>query len=280
MSYNKLAVGFLFAFSLLFFGKTELFCSEETPSAKFDAILLGMAELLSESDKQSAFELKIKCVAEYDVRRAHGWQKQNVQEWGSAVLQNELDVMRFNLLRSVVPQTVALQWYDRGEIQPGVMFKPEDAIRRTHIIENAEDFLKWRNALWAPIIRNSEAVNSGGGLGTTYRLPPPVIIFETDKQKVFIRITPFGFYFDFGESISFAQTTSRLFHSPALAMRLREHVEKHNLESEDFPAVRVDRLSGKHNIELLFWFYLEMNKKIEGTPACGCSEVLELGESH
>jgi len=174
---------------------------------------------------------------------------------GTVILKAEHDFIKFSLLRGLA-KSIKLVWYDENGMQEEVsksflegkgLIYNETRKALREIPHDCEDFENWAAAISSPIIRYFSPLTtiSGIGLGPTSPIPPHGIIFDTEKESVFIGITPFGFHLGSWDGNKIYQ--AKLFYSPELALCLDDYVKKHNLQK--FPKIYVDGLTGKDMIQ-------------------------------
>jgi hypothetical protein len=167
------------------------------------------------------------------------------------VIELESDFVKFNFLRSLAKH-FTLVWYDEEKEKEfakssSKRYVCNDAHKYTHNVNNTDEIERWKTSLCRAILRYFHASNSGVafGYGINQPIPPHGIVFDTDKEKVFVGITQFGFHLGKWNSNQFDQR--KLFFSPELALCLQDYVKKHKLQH--FPKIEVDVLSGKFFIQ-------------------------------
>jgi hypothetical protein len=171
------------------------------------------------------------------------------------ILKTEFEFIKFNLLRGFTKK-VTLIWYDEEGFNPELLKYVQqgkeyvDDGRHKHVYEisNNEDMIYWKSALSSDIIRPHHASNIGfgHGFGGFAPIPPHGILFETDKEKIFIGIHLTGFYL--GEWNIYNYNDAKLDHSktfywPDLALFLDYYSKKNNLPK--YPRLNFNTLSGE-----------------------------------
>jgi len=267
MNYNKLIICLVFAVPLLFFWETESLLSEEGASLHFDMTPFKLTDVLSDSEMKVWGQILVAggIGPEAEQRRTEMQRPEVYKPFleerfilgSSRIGELESAFMKFNLLRTVAKK-VTLRWYEEEEWDSTTEnYVPNAEKLRTHIVVDNEDLLRWRSVLSsAAMLRGSTAspfASSRGGWRTHPSAPLPhhAIVFETDKEKVFIGITRMGLHL--GEWEGNKIDGARIFFSPELALCLDDYIKKHKLEN--FPATSVDALSGKFMVQFLLDFY-------------------------
>jgi hypothetical protein len=168
-----------------------------------------------------------------------------------SAIELESDFVKFNFLRSFAKH-VTLVWYDEKKENEfaktsSARYIPNDDHKYTHNVNSPNEIERWKTSLFHTILRYFHASNVGVGFGygINQPIPPHGIVFDTDKEKVFVGITQFGFHLGKWNSNQFDQR--KLFFSPELALCLQDYVKKHKLQH--FPKIEVDVLSGKFFIQ-------------------------------
>ncbi len=172
---------------------------------------------------------------------------------------------QFNLLRGLA-KTITLVWYkpDKRRLISGVYDYDKN---ESFCHKLGDDSLrKAREAVGARILRFYNSSTSVSGYGFGFAIPPNGIYIETDKSKIFVGITPFGFHLGEWESNKIDQAC--LFYCPALAFWLEEYRKEHSLN--DFSDIYSKTLSGQDMFESTF---------PKNIPSCPCPESVRHPEN-
>jgi hypothetical protein len=156
----------------------------------------------------------------------------------------EFEFVKFNLLRTFAKK-ITIIWYSGIKERPRFLKadEPNENQSHTHEVVDEKDLAQWCSILSSsPIYRKFYAA----GMVSISDIPisPHGIIFETEKEKVFIGITWLGF--NLGRWESNETSIPRIFYCPKLALFLKDYIDKHQLK--DFPRIYTDILSGKNDI--------------------------------
>jgi hypothetical protein len=117
--------------------------------------------------------------------------------------------------------------------------------RYSHKIDNTEELTDWQNSLSSAIIRYSYGSKGYGGYGHSINFAPHGIILYTEKEKVFIGLTPFGFRLGIWKGKQLG--SERLFYWTDISYLLKKYIKKHRLEN--FPNIDQYDLSGKNRFK-------------------------------
>jgi hypothetical protein len=161
----------------------------------------------------------------------------------------ENDFQNFNLLRNFTKK-ITIQYFKNtkrsqtSNMPYNITVDDSDCIEFD--IDNEKDLQEWDAGLKASYFRRTVTPLSYVGYGSSdpdWKWQALRIILESDKNKVFIWITDFGFYLGSWETEPF--DAARFFYSPELAFVLVKYIEEHSLNNV-LPQINYDVFAGKH----------------------------------
>jgi len=231
---------FLWNIALLYAEQSHPIKGDHENEIKIDNAL----QILSEEEIQSIVHLPIN-KERNNISKEKYFSESNIEKRN----QIEKDFGNFNLLRNFANKITIIYFKnqkpkpDHNSSSPW-KFTVDESHYDKYVIEDENELLEWKNALSASIIREITSPFEYYGVGSNdpeWLWDALGIIFETDKEKVFIWVTDFAFYLGSWENFDF----DRRFYSPELAFVLVKYIEKHSL-NDQLPTLLYDGLAGKH----------------------------------
>jgi hypothetical protein len=276
------------SFFIILLIPTLVFSEENIISNEFDKLSDILVDYISDREKNFLVsEAKEFTLCEQDSLKTDNIKLQQLEKSKKIIVDQYKDIqkrdfefVKFNLLRGL-SKRVTLIWYfesniDKYSLNPNQEYTSNENEQYTYEIRDKNEMVNWHIAISSPIIRNFYSSVSGGSFGGSKNSPIPHhgILFETDKEKIFIGITRFGFHFGRWEGNKIDQ--SKLFYSPNLSLFLDDCIKKNKLQN--FPKIYIDILSGKDIIQSQIEGYQyrkqEENNMENEDSECVCPENL------